>query len=113
MLKFCGEINFRHRRLIILVKKLNLSSTIFLPVAMPLYEYECKNCGYNFEQLQTVSAKPLRACPQCAADQLVKLISTTSFQLKGTGWYVTDFKNKKPKKEQEKTNPAPKKDEKK
>lgn len=78
---------------------------------MPLYEYKCKNCGYNFEQLQQVNAKPLCVCPQCKANQLVKLISNTSFQLKGTGWYVTDFKNKKPKKETEKT--PSKKDEKK
>lgn len=61
---------------------------------MPIYEYQCKKCGYKFEQLQKITEKPLRICPQCKASQLAKLVSNTSFQLKGTGWYVTDFKNK-------------------
>ncbi|MDR1057843.1 MAG: zinc ribbon domain-containing protein [Coxiellaceae bacterium] len=61
---------------------------------MPIYEYKCKKCGYRFEQLQKVTDKPLSTCPKCKKTQLVKLVSNTSFQLKGTGWYVTDFKNK-------------------
>jgi putative FmdB family regulatory protein len=64
---------------------------------MPIYEYKCQNCGYSFEQLQKVTDKLLRTCPKCGEKQLIKLISNTSFQLKGTGWYVTDFKNKKEK----------------
>jgi putative FmdB family regulatory protein len=66
---------------------------------MPIYEYKCQNCGYIFEQLQKVTDDPLRVCPECGKEQLVKLVSNTSFQLKGTGWYETDFKDKKPKKD--------------
>lgn len=62
---------------------------------MPIYEYKCKNCAYSFEQLQKITDKPLHICPKCNKKQLVKLVSNTSFQLKGTGWYVTDFKDKK------------------
>jgi putative FmdB family regulatory protein len=61
---------------------------------MPIYEYECKKCKYKFEQLQMMTDKPSRVCPKCKNAKLIKLISNTSFQLKGTGWYVTDFKNK-------------------
>lgn len=59
---------------------------------MPIYEYKC---GHHFEQLQKVTEKPLRTCPKCRKSGLIKLISHTSFQLKGSGWYVTDFKDKK------------------
>jgi putative FmdB family regulatory protein len=61
---------------------------------MPIYEYKCKKCGFKTEKLQKISEKPLRTCPACHKPALEKLISNTSFQLKGTGWYVTDFKNK-------------------
>lgn len=61
---------------------------------MPIYEYECKKCGYKFEQLQKITDAPLHICPKCEEAHLVKLVSNTSFQLKGTGWYVTDFKDK-------------------
>ncbi|MBU0744881.1 MAG: zinc ribbon domain-containing protein [Gammaproteobacteria bacterium] len=61
---------------------------------MPIYEYECKNCGHRLEQLQKMTDEPLLTCPECKKTQLVKLISNSSFQLKGTGWYVTDFKDK-------------------
>lgn len=62
---------------------------------MPIYEYKCKKCKYKFEQLQKITEKPLRTCPKCKKPYLIKLISNASFQLKGTGWYVTDFKDKK------------------
>jgi putative FmdB family regulatory protein len=62
---------------------------------MPIYEYQCKNCNYHFEQLQKVDDKPLLKCPQCGQLKLMKLISKTTFQLKGKGWYVTDFKDNK------------------
>lgn len=62
---------------------------------MPIYEYKCQKCSHSFEQLQKVTDKPLLTCPECRKKYLVKLVSNTSFQLKGTGWYVTDFKNKK------------------
>lgn len=61
---------------------------------MPLYEYQCKACGESTELLQKISDDPATTCPHCQKDQLVKQISSTSFQLKGSGWYVTDFKDK-------------------
>ena len=64
---------------------------------MPIYEYECQNCGHSFEQLQKTTDKLLNTCPECGKRRLKKLVSNTSFQLKGTGWYVTDFKEKKEK----------------
>ena len=66
---------------------------------MPIYEYKCQNCGHSFEQLQKITDKPLRNCPRCKKTKLIKLISNTTFQLKGGGWYVTDFKDKNDKKE--------------
>lgn len=68
---------------------------------MPIYEYECIKCGHHFEELQKASDKPLKKCPECHNGTLQKLVSSSSFQLKGTGWYATDFKNKT--KEQNKT----------
>ena len=62
---------------------------------MPLYEYHCKNCGENTEILQKHSDEPEKTCPACHQDKLEKQISSTTFQLKGSGWYVTDFKDKK------------------
>lgn len=63
---------------------------------MPIYEYECSNCGAVVEQWQKITDKPLHTCPECKARRLQRLISNTSFQLKGTGWYVTDYAAKKP-----------------
>ena len=57
---------------------------------MPIYEYECLACGKTTEAFQKFSDPPLGRCPQCRG-RLKKLISTTSFQLKGSGWYVTDY----------------------
>ncbi|HLB56689.1 MAG TPA: zinc ribbon domain-containing protein [Coxiellaceae bacterium] len=64
---------------------------------MPLYEYHCKNCGENIELLQKHSDAPEKTCPHCHKDTLQKQISAGNFQLKGTGWYETDFKNAKKK----------------
>ncbi|MBS0350966.1 MAG: zinc ribbon domain-containing protein [Proteobacteria bacterium] len=61
---------------------------------MPLYEYQCKNCGNTSEVLQKVSDAPAINCPHCGTDGLQRKISATRFQLKGQGWYETDFKNK-------------------
>ncbi|MCW5588715.1 MAG: zinc ribbon domain-containing protein [Legionellales bacterium] len=61
---------------------------------MPFYEYQCQACGHHFEVLQKISDTPLSQCPQCGKPQLSKLVSAPSFQLKGSGWYETDFKNK-------------------
>jgi len=62
---------------------------------MPIYEYYCNACGHRFDELQKVDAPILHKCPKCKKLKLQKLISNTSFQLKGSGWYVTDFKGKK------------------
>jgi putative FmdB family regulatory protein len=59
---------------------------------MPIYEYECQKCG-TFEATQKITEKPLGKCPTCKG-KIKKLISNTSFQLKGTGWYVTDYARK-------------------
>jgi putative FmdB family regulatory protein len=58
---------------------------------MPIYEYECSSCGKRFEIFQKMSDKPLMECRRCKGP-LHKLISNCSFQLKGTGWYATDYK---------------------
>lgn len=60
---------------------------------MPIYEYECRDCGHQFEALQKVSDAPLRKCPECGKPKLRKLLSAPSFRLKGGGWYETDFKS--------------------
>jgi len=56
---------------------------------MPIYEYRCEHCG-DFEEMQRMSDPPLAKCPKCKR-KVRRLISNTSFQLKGTGWYVTDY----------------------
>ncbi|MEX2481087.1 MAG: zinc ribbon domain-containing protein [Gammaproteobacteria bacterium] len=61
---------------------------------MPIYEYECRECGHKLEAIQRFSDAPLKTCPACSKDSLKKLISAAGFHLKGTGWYETDFKNK-------------------
>ena len=61
---------------------------------MPIYEYECKACGHRLEAFQKMSEDPLKACPDCHKDELQKLVSAAGFQLKGSGWYVTDYSNK-------------------
>jgi putative FmdB family regulatory protein len=63
--------------------------------AMPIYEYRCASCGHELEALQKLSEAPLVACPSCKADALVKQVSAAGFQLKGSGWYATDFKGGK------------------
>ncbi len=60
---------------------------------MPIYEYECRRCGHDFETIQRFSDKPLRKCPECGKLSLRKKISAAAFHLKGTGWYVTDFRD--------------------
>ncbi len=60
---------------------------------MPIYEYRCNACGHKLESLQRLSDAPLVACPACGKDALTKLVSAAGFQLKGSGWYATDFKN--------------------
>ena len=59
---------------------------------MPIYEYRCSSCGHELEALQKFSDAPLVTCPSCQAAALVKQVSAAGFQLKGSGWYATDFK---------------------
>ena len=60
---------------------------------MPIYEYRCNECGHQKEHLQKLNSEPLTTCPACGAESYVKLLSAAGFQLKGSGWYATDFKN--------------------
>lgn len=62
---------------------------------MPIYEYQCRSCNHQFDALQKISDEPLTLCPACQTDNLVKLVSAAGFQLKGTGWYATDFRDKR------------------
>ena len=59
---------------------------------MPIYEYRCGECGHETEVLQKVSEPPLTECPACGKPALQKMLSAAGFQLKGSGWYATDFK---------------------
>ncbi|HLX30298.1 MAG TPA: zinc ribbon domain-containing protein [Casimicrobiaceae bacterium] len=60
---------------------------------MPIYEYRCASCGHELEVLQKISDAPMRECPACHASALTKKVSAAGFQLKGSGWYVTDFRH--------------------
>jgi putative FmdB family regulatory protein len=59
---------------------------------MPIYEYRCGNCGFEKEYLQKLADPAITDCPACGKPQMAKLVSAAGFQLKGTGWYATDFK---------------------
>lgn len=61
---------------------------------MPIYEYLCQTCGKELEIIQKISDAPLLDCPECGKPSLRKKISAVGFQLKGSGWYATDFKDK-------------------
>lgn len=61
---------------------------------MPIYEYRCGSCGHQQEFLQKVSDPPLTECPECKKPSFSKMLTAAGFQLKGSGWYATDFKNK-------------------
>lgn len=60
---------------------------------MPIYEYQCMKCRNEFEAMQKFSDSPLKKCPSCGG-AVKRLISRSSFQLKGSGWYVTDYAKK-------------------
>jgi putative FmdB family regulatory protein len=62
---------------------------------MPTYEYECQSCGQQTEKFQKINDEPLLICPHCKEPKLTQQVSAPAFQLKGTGWYVTDFRDKK------------------
>ena len=69
---------------------------------MPIYEYRCSLCGQEHEILQKVTEPPLVDCPACGKPGLQKLLTAAGFQLKGSGWYATDFKGKDKKPEDKK-----------
>jgi len=60
---------------------------------MPIYEYRCGECGHQKEVLQRISDAPLTDCPVCGKRAFNKMVTAAGFQLKGTGWYATDFRN--------------------
>ncbi|MFX1673298.1 zinc ribbon domain-containing protein [Paraburkholderia sp. A2WS-5] len=59
---------------------------------MPIYAYRCESCGFDKDVLQKISDAPLTQCPNCGADTFRKQVTAAGFQLKGSGWYVTDFR---------------------
>jgi len=60
---------------------------------MPIYEYQCAECGFQKEVIQKISDEPLTICPQCGKPAMKKMVSAAAFRLKGGGWYETDFKS--------------------
>jgi putative FmdB family regulatory protein len=60
---------------------------------MPIYAYRCAACGHSRDVLQKMSDLPLSVCPECGAEQFQKQLTAAGFQLKGSGWYQTDFRN--------------------
>ena len=62
---------------------------------MPIYAYRCTNCGHAQDVLRKISDPPLNICPACGAATFVKQVTAAGFQLKGSGWYVTDFRGDK------------------
>ena len=71
---------------------------------MPIYDYQCTSCGYKKEVMRKVSEPNVTACPECGKESFTKQVSAPNFQLSGSGWYATDFKNgnKKPEDKTEK-----------
>jgi len=63
---------------------------------MPIYEYRCTSCGFQKEFLKKISDPVMTLCPECDKETFSKMLTAAGFQLKGSGWYATDFKNPKP-----------------
>ena len=61
---------------------------------MPIYAYKCADCGHEKEVLQKIGDAPLTDCPACGHASMAKMVTAAGFQLKGSGWYATDFRNK-------------------
>lgn len=61
---------------------------------MPTYDYVCKTCGYKFEEFQSMSAEPLKVCPKCNNEIMRKIGTGAGLVFKGSGFYITDYKNK-------------------
>jgi putative FmdB family regulatory protein len=69
-----------------------IESFALSPPAMPIYAYKCGSCGHAKDVLQKISDAPLTACPACGAQAFSKQVTAAGFQLKGSGWYATDFR---------------------
>jgi len=67
---------------------------------MPIYEYRCNHCGYEFEKTQSITSGPARKCPQCKRFKLERLISRSTFILKGSGWFRDLYGKNPPNKEE-------------
>jgi putative FmdB family regulatory protein len=73
---------------------------------MPIYEYVCRKCSHEFELIQKFSDPPAKHCPSCGG-KVEKKVSLSSFQLKGTGWYATDYARKDQEKKEKKKEEKP------
>lgn len=74
---------------------------------MPIYDFKCTACGHQDEMMRKISAASTMGCPSCQKETFSKMLSAPSFQLNGTGWYATDFKDsKKPKTQTKSENSA-------
>jgi len=73
---------------------------------MPIYAYRCTGCGHELDALQKVSDAPLTECPSCHQPLLAKMVTAAGFQLKGSGWYATDFRDKPATKKDTKAEPG-------
>jgi putative FmdB family regulatory protein len=65
---------------------------------MPIYDFQCTSCGHKDELMRKISESSTMICPNCSKETFSKMLSAPSFQLSGTGWYASDFKDKKPNK---------------
>ncbi len=74
---------------------------------MPIYEYTCTKCSHQEDIIQKMSDPVITQCPSCNNDTFQKMISAPSFRLKGTGWYATDFKDKKSSEQKKSTDSKP------
>ena len=72
---------------------------------MPIYAYKCAECGHELDVIRKVSDPPLTECPHCGKPALVKQVTAAGFQLKGGGWYVTDFRDQGSGKKKDKSKP--------
>lgn len=68
---------------------------------MPTYEYACDKCGHEFEREQRITEDPVKTCPECRSRKVQRLISSTSFVLKGSGWYSDLYSSQKPDKKED------------
>ena len=75
---------------------------------MPTYEYHCKDCGFEFEEFQSIASEPLQICPKCNGRVERKISGGTGLIFKGSGFYITDYKNKKSTTDKPTPTPPPK-----